>query len=593
LTELTAWCRGNLKLLQRTAHSACIHPERPHCILIYGGYGAVTPDNHDDHEPNWLCDFVILDTQSGAVSSLSPLGKPAAGTRGYHSITGFGHLCIVLFGRQDTHTIVPTESAVTVYDVRSNRWKAVKFKARSQGGDLHLPPIRSSHRACVTAKGVLIYGGAPSGTHQSGRRHSADKSNGRLSDLWLLRIDSATGNMEWENVCEGIGMMAEQPKQPEGRAGHVMEMVNDVLYLIGGYNKKSSYCSDVWCWNQTIDGEAAKPHKTQKELRSERNVPAAPLPCGVAKRARVCESGDATGNENGNGAADIGQKLLDTIANLRATVKHYQLREASLLRDQERAVVEIEQLRGELKTTDEAWRQTAREKDHWKMKSSEMQAYLATERSDRATERRELEERIESLLLETEELKNLLEMTKVNLTNAQAQFNIVQQAAENDRNISNDLYNNLKMQNDILQARIREEESRREQAEHERSTLQSILAAERVGWEEERTKSKWELSESRALQAKFKAQASEDVKEILCKLDQLHHRFQQIKDTTIRANAAQRRAEELAALARADNQRLLEIAERDQGDCDRDVEALRSTLSRMVKSLSAPNDWPP
>jgi hypothetical protein len=488
---------------------------------------------------------------------------------------------------------VPPESAVTVYDVRSNRWKAVKFKARSQGGDIHLPPIRSSHRACATAKGVLVYGGAPSGTHQSSRRHSADKSNGRLSDLWLLRIDLETGNMEWENVFKGIEMMAEPPKQPEGRAGHVMEMVNNVLYLIGGYNKKSSYCSDVWCWNQAIDGEAEKPNKTQKELRSERNIPAAQLPHGLGKRARVCEPGDGTGNENGNDAADEGQKLLDTIVNLRATVKNYQLREASLLRDQERAVVEIERLRGELKTTDEAWRQTAREKDHWKMKLSEMQAYLATERSDRATERRELEERIESLLLETEELKNSLEMTKVNLTNAQAQFNIVQQAAENDRNISNDLYNNLKVQNDILQARIREETSRREQAEHERETLQSILAAERVGWEEERSKSKWELSESRAMQANLKAQAREDVEEILCKLDQLHHRFQQVKDTTIRATAAQRRAEELAALARADNQRLLESAERDQGDCDRDVEALRSTLSRMVKSLSAPNERPP
>ena len=30
---------GELYLLQRTAHGACLHPQRPDCILLQGGYG--------------------------------------------------------------------------------------------------------------------------------------------------------------------------------------------------------------------------------------------------------------------------------------------------------------------------------------------------------------------------------------------------------------------------------------------------------------------------------------------------------------------------------------------------------------------------
>lgn len=30
---------GEKRLLLRTAHGACVHPQRPHCILLMGGYG--------------------------------------------------------------------------------------------------------------------------------------------------------------------------------------------------------------------------------------------------------------------------------------------------------------------------------------------------------------------------------------------------------------------------------------------------------------------------------------------------------------------------------------------------------------------------
>lgn len=31
--------RGDLALLHRTAHGACVHPLRPECLLLFGGYG--------------------------------------------------------------------------------------------------------------------------------------------------------------------------------------------------------------------------------------------------------------------------------------------------------------------------------------------------------------------------------------------------------------------------------------------------------------------------------------------------------------------------------------------------------------------------
>lgn len=31
--------RGDRGLLMRTAHGACVHPQRPDCLLLFGGYG--------------------------------------------------------------------------------------------------------------------------------------------------------------------------------------------------------------------------------------------------------------------------------------------------------------------------------------------------------------------------------------------------------------------------------------------------------------------------------------------------------------------------------------------------------------------------
>ena len=42
--------RGNLALLRRTAHGACVHPLRPHCLLLFGGYGGQIDSATQEYE---------------------------------------------------------------------------------------------------------------------------------------------------------------------------------------------------------------------------------------------------------------------------------------------------------------------------------------------------------------------------------------------------------------------------------------------------------------------------------------------------------------------------------------------------------------
>lgn len=53
--------RGDLSLLRRTAHGACLHPARPHCILLQGGYGTgpeAAADSQDYRCVSWLAGAV-------------------------------------------------------------------------------------------------------------------------------------------------------------------------------------------------------------------------------------------------------------------------------------------------------------------------------------------------------------------------------------------------------------------------------------------------------------------------------------------------------------------------------------------------------
>jgi hypothetical protein len=64
-------CRGNMELLARTAHGACLHPMDRNSILIFGGYGTAHPSTgtqtaaaKEGAAMAWLSDLVTINTVS-------------------------------------------------------------------------------------------------------------------------------------------------------------------------------------------------------------------------------------------------------------------------------------------------------------------------------------------------------------------------------------------------------------------------------------------------------------------------------------------------------------------------------------------------
>ena len=68
-------CRGAPALLQRTAHSACIHPQRSDSILIYAGYGTSEPGA----AMTWLTDLVLINTVRWLQARCGPAAGPLRG----------------------------------------------------------------------------------------------------------------------------------------------------------------------------------------------------------------------------------------------------------------------------------------------------------------------------------------------------------------------------------------------------------------------------------------------------------------------------------------------------------------------------------
>lgn len=54
---------GDVLLLRRTAHGACLHPLRPDCILLVGGYGGEV--DAATQEYRYLNDLVEINTRTG------------------------------------------------------------------------------------------------------------------------------------------------------------------------------------------------------------------------------------------------------------------------------------------------------------------------------------------------------------------------------------------------------------------------------------------------------------------------------------------------------------------------------------------------
>lgn len=222
---------GDLLLLRRTAHGACLHPTLPGSILLFGGYGQIVQSNTSS-PADWLADLVLVDTINNKVQAVTTTGRVPS-PRAYHSFTAVGHLCISLFGRAAGSSLVPHRQAVIIFDAKAGKWVATpKIKGTT-------PAVRSSHRVNASKGGLFLFGGAPSGPKKD-----------RLSDLHFLRV--STSGMEWTSLDSGQdndtyrGAGEESRELPSGRAAHAQELINRKLYLFGGYGSNKSYCGDAW-----------------------------------------------------------------------------------------------------------------------------------------------------------------------------------------------------------------------------------------------------------------------------------------------------------------------------------------------------------
>jgi Galactose oxidase, central domain len=286
--------KGNLTLLHRTAHGACVHPTLPGCILLFGGYGIIQLQESNaaaagggggkyvaSLEPEWLSDLVLVDTRTNTVESVNSKGK-APIPRAYHSFSAVGNLCIALFGRTENKNLVPAQESVAVYDAQFGTWLDMPEK-EIKGG---IPQVRSSHRACSVVVncpgagstgggGILIFGGAPA---------LASKKIDRLADLYYLKINlstpvskrrggSSSGNssskfrMEWINCGDGSeereivggGGNGDDNRWPIGRGAHAQEYINGKVCLFGGYCRHEKYCTDVWEGLVVVEGASQQP----------------------------------------------------------------------------------------------------------------------------------------------------------------------------------------------------------------------------------------------------------------------------------------------------------------------------------------------
>jgi len=258
--------KGNLSLLHRTAHGACLNPIVPWCILLFGGYGTVQlqPKATDSSEPKWLSDLVSVNTRTNKVESVSYRGK-APIPRAYHSFSAVGTLCVAIFGRTENKSLVSAKKSVAVYDAQAGTWLDISEK------DIKgvIPQVRSSHRACSVVvggnnDGVLVFGGAPA---------LASKKIDRLADMHYLKIitapvhantrkskGSSVSNskyqFEWINCGDGAELSeGTDDTWPIGRGAHAQEFINGKLCLFGGYCSHEKYCTDVWEGLVVVEGQ--------------------------------------------------------------------------------------------------------------------------------------------------------------------------------------------------------------------------------------------------------------------------------------------------------------------------------------------------
>ncbi|KAI7841997.1 hypothetical protein COHA_004340 [Chlorella ohadii] len=208
--------RGDLSLLMRTAHGACVHPHRPECLLLFGGYGGQLDSATQEYR--YLNDLVAIDTRRGSVRAVPTGGTPPE-ARAYHrfvSVPGSAH-CYVLCGRSHGNRLCKGKQMIQIYDCTTDRW----FTPGVVSGDLS---PRSSLAAAAIDGGVVVFGGA------------TDRGE-RSDELALLSV--AHNKLQWR-LCRRTGGV----HWPRPRGAHTAEVVGGRVYCAGGYGMGKMYHAD-------------------------------------------------------------------------------------------------------------------------------------------------------------------------------------------------------------------------------------------------------------------------------------------------------------------------------------------------------------
>ncbi|KAL4445898.1 hypothetical protein ABPG77_009097 [Micractinium sp. CCAP 211/92] len=264
--------QGEVHLLKRTAHGACIHPLRPRSILLMGGYGGPGEDFR------YLNDLVEVDTAAGTVRRVQCIGSPPE-PRAYHAFVACGSFCYCVAGRTHDSRLVKGKQVLVVWDANTSKW-IVPGVVEGE-----LPP-RSSHRMAAVPGGAVAFGGA------------VDRG-ARSAELHLL---TGQGRLSWR-ACQ----LGNTGPMPAARGAHAMEIAGGRLYVVGGYGEGKQYTAD--CWSLGLDAvagcetaplsqndgaakqsggskPAAVPEASQwREAR--RSCPAAAFGAGAPKRQRL------------------------------------------------------------------------------------------------------------------------------------------------------------------------------------------------------------------------------------------------------------------------------------------------------------------
>ncbi|KAL4425699.1 hypothetical protein ABPG75_009715 [Micractinium tetrahymenae] len=348
--------RGDVHLLKRTAHGACIHPLRPSSILMMGGYGGPADDLR------YLNDLVEIDTVAGTVRAVQCIGSPPE-LRAYHAFVACGSRCYCVAGRMHDNRLVKGKQIVVVWDANTSKW-IVPGMVEGE-----LPP-RSSHRMAAVPGGMLAFGGAVDRGAKSAELHLLT-GQGRLS--WRACQLGATGPV------------------PAARGAHAMEIVGGRLYVVGGYGE----VADLQRQLQAAQQEGSKAESELLELRSQqRRERDRAEREAMEKDRRVQQLEQELQAERGRN-----DRLSETVAqNANAiTQLQHDLREEQQRASKLRVTLadERESLNNALRDEQDKARQAAQQRDHCQMQLESEQRQLR--------EAKEMIERQQAQVREAEE----------------------------------------------------------------------------------------------------------------------------------------------------------------------------------------------